>query len=174
MQDSVTVRGANAATGLVLSVLLVCGVIVVSDTGTYALPTGEWQAPLMPDARSDVSGGAAPADATRQSITVPFTVREQRAPARNGGGPSARRMPVAVRPASVEPLPERVPDRRDDIRPGRATSTKGASERRPERGDRRGRSASSQHDAAPAARGKPRGVRTFRSAVGSAPFGRGF
>ncbi len=144
MTDSLAMRGANAATGFVLSSLLVCGVIVVSDTGTYAIPLGNQNVPSADDVELDAPTD--PADAqrssTRQTITVPVTLRPPRQA--NGRGGDGMALPAAP----ARPLQQQTPDRSGDSKPGRGAFTPGASPDRPNRAEKTSsrRSATSARD----------------------------
>ncbi|GAA5107435.1 hypothetical protein GCM10025762_12170 [Haloechinothrix salitolerans] len=169
-------RGANAATGFVLSSLLVCGVIVVSDIGTYALPTTNQGSPLAEGSEPDAPTGPAvdvARPSTSQSITVPVKLGSPREAHSRGGAAVA--LPAA---ATSRPNQRQRTDRRGDPRPGQGSFTTGASHDRPDgsrgtpsrRGatsDGDGRDAAETRDAAP-----DRGGRTFRSSGSGAAPGR--
>ncbi|MPY78280.1 MAG: hypothetical protein GEV04_07260 [Actinophytocola sp.] len=173
MMDSQAIRGANAATGFVLSSLLVCGVIVVSDIGTYALPTVTRNVPLAEGALPGPLDRSAepPRAATTQSITVPVTMRPRRETNLRGGTLVALPAPVVAR-ADQHRAPgqwrtpdqlrtsdqRRAPDqlRAPEPRPGRGAVAADASRERPERGER----ASSRRGAMPEARDTREGRET--------------
>lgn len=142
MTDSLAMRGANAATGFVLSSLLVCGVVVVSDTGTYSLPVGQNVPPTKDVEPAAPTGPTVDADrsSTRQSITVPLTLRS---PHKANGRRGAQ---VALPAGPTRPDRRHETDRRGDPRPGSGAYTTGASHDRPEDGERGART-SSRHSA---------------------------
>ncbi|MPY83005.1 MAG: hypothetical protein GEV00_06700 [Actinophytocola sp.] len=103
MRDTVAMRGANAATALVLGLLLASGAIVVSDIGTYLLPAGGGTAPIAqgepPDADGVAPGAggdggtaardlAAPSPAGAGHRTAPGPAAAQRARQAHGIGPA--------------------------------------------------------------------------------------
>lgn len=133
MTDSLAMRSANAATGFVLSSLLVCGVIVVSEPGTYALPTGSQNAPLAEDAQPGALGDLrvdAPRPSTSQSITVPVTLRAPRDANARG---AAMALPTS---AATRPDQGRTTNQSGDPKSGQGSFTGDVSEDRPERGSR--------------------------------------
>lgn len=146
MTDSLAMRGANAATGFALSSLLVCGVIVVSDTGTYAIPLGNQHVPSADAVERDAP--TVPADAqrssTRQTITVPVTLRPPRQA--NGRGGAGMALPASALSASPRPERQQTSGRSGDSKPGRGSFTSGASPDRPNRAEK----TSSRRSATPA------------------------
>ncbi len=152
MTDSLAMRGANAATGFVLSSLLVCGVVVVSDSSTYSLPVGQ-NVPSTDDVEPAAPTGPTVDDdrsSTRQSITVPLTLRSPHKANGRGGAQ------VALPTGHARPDRRHETGRRGDPRPGSGAYTTGASHDRPEHGERGART-SSRHRAMSARDGRDPG-----------------
>ncbi|WP_034269252.1 hypothetical protein [Haloechinothrix halophila] len=151
MTDSLAMRSANAATGFVLSSLLVCGVIVVSEPGTYALPIGSHGAPVAEDARPGGLGdpGAdTPRPTTGQSITVPVKLRAPRDANARG---AAVALPASAESAAARPDQRRTTNRSGEPDPGRESFTSDVNKDQPER-DERGSRTSSRRGATSSAR----------------------
>lgn len=149
MTDSLAMRSANAATGFVLSSLLVCGVIVVSEPGTYALPTGSLGAPPAEDAQPGALGDPGadePRPSTDQSITVPVKLR---APRDTNARGAAVALPASAMSTAARQDQRRTTNRSGDSKPGRGSFTSDVSKDRTERGSR----TSSRRGATSSARG---------------------
>jgi len=164
MRDTVAMRGANAATALVLGLLLASGAIVVSDIGTYLLPAGGGTAPIAQGEPPDAVGEAPALDVRRQPITVPLSIRPRRETVRHGGGATVAHVErrTAWRPAPGVTAEPRRAIWRPRPRPERDI---GPRQDRPPRNEHGRRTASARRDPAPPAHGKPPATRMVRPAV---------
>lgn len=115
MNESLTSRCANAVTGLALSLLLVCGVLVVSDVGTYLLPGPGPQARAIPSELPDSNGGIPGARGATAGTTEPRSATPRRRAVPNDQGVASARSAAPVRPVSYSATDDRA-------RPGRATT----------------------------------------------------
>lgn len=127
MKEPLTVRLANALTGLTLSLLLMCGVVVASDIGIYSPPATGTRAPVgsLDELPGSISG------VPRADVSV------RRPKGRTPLAKSALRFSAprdnAVRlmqrsPAQASPAPQRSASVRQ-LRSGYATSTEAADQR---------------------------------------------
>lgn len=125
MKEPLTVRLANALTGLTLSLLLVCGVVVASDIGIYSPPATGTRAPVgsLDELPGSISG------VPRADVSV------RRPKGRTPLAKSALRFSAprdnAVRlmqrsPAQASPASQRSASVRRQLRSGYATSTEAA------------------------------------------------
>jgi len=164
MREAVAMRGANAATALVLGLLLASGAIVVSDIGTYLLPAGGGTAPIAQGEPPGTAGEAPALDVRRQPITVPLSIRPRREAVRHGGGATVAHV---ERRTAWRPAPKVTPEPRRAIwrpRP-RPERDIGPRQDRPPRNEHGRRTASVRRDAGPPAHGNPPAARMVRPAV---------
>lgn len=78
MDESRAAGCANVVTGLALSLLLVCGVLVVSDVGTYVLPSTGLQVPTGRDGPSDSNSGSPGAEGIATKASEPRSATPRR------------------------------------------------------------------------------------------------